>query len=753
MAGTPEKTIFALANMINNDKQYKKMKRTILRRAFVQALFATIGLTLFAAEEAWLWPIEGQRAGDGILYRPQDNIEKELNFGGLFIAAPEGTNVLCPADAVVTSCDYTYYTSLTNSVGWGPADKTYDEFIAEQKEYFRRKGWDIRYLTLTVGLKIGDKTLWIHGLRRDNVLPSGTKVGRGDVLGTVAWAYHAIPEPHIDLSVSVRSKADDPMTPFGLRTTFRRPEPKPRKLHLTRDEAEADYRQLAGSVKEIYPSLDDLMTEEEYDAFVEEQLARIPADGIALKDFAALMKDYNAAIHDSHFYISCPVPADPKERSRGLRYAFPSLFFGQVATGDSLGTMACVVLMADSTHAAYVGRHIARIDGRPATELISITRRNSTGYDAGVTSVGDYNACYWNAIDYGLELGPQPVGKTVVYEFADGERIELPMVPGYTPKDYPTAKWARHQQVNRRQRGPFEVRRENDSVLYIGISTFSLSQLDTDSVVDAIHAAERDSVPFLIFDVRNNFGGDAGVQARITRALLGRTPDRPHTGYQRVNAHLFKSGTLNWPEGDTIFGSNFKPIEGRKGLYQMEEEEDNATLSTIDSLGYNGRLYVLIDSRSASASAFLAGAVKRNDRGYIVGRETMSAYHCETCIKFANIYLPNSEFQASIPMVRVVIDSGSSERLPARRGVIPDCDIPMTEAEFHYDGDYILDRTLQLIADGTYLLNGQWKKENYQLSIINCAEGAIVFALAAIALVAAFLFLRRRAKDRKTSPY
>lgn len=105
--------------MINNDKQYKKMKRTILRRAFAQALFATIGLTLSAAD-VWLWPIEGQRAGQGILYRPQDNIEKELNFGGLFIAAPEGTNVLCPADAVVTSCDYTYYTSLTNSVGGAP---------------------------------------------------------------------------------------------------------------------------------------------------------------------------------------------------------------------------------------------------------------------------------------------------------------------------------------------------------------------------------------------------------------------------------------------------------------------------------------------------------------------------------------------------------------------------------------------------------------------------------------------------------
>ena len=699
----------------------------------------TVSSSLFAGD-VWLWPIEGQKAGEGILYRPQDYIEKEFNFDDLFIAAPEGTNVLCPADAVVTSCDYNYRTSLTNSIGWGAPDQSSDEFIAEQKNYFRRKGWDIRYLSLSIGLKVGDRTIWIHGLRRDNAIPSGTKLKRGDVIGTVAYAYHAISEPHISLSVSLRSKPDDPMTPFGLRTTFRKPEPKPRKFHLTHDEAVADYRQLASSVKEIYPSLDDLMAEEEYDDFVKEQLARIPADGIALKDFAILMKDYNAAIHDSHFYINCPVPADPKEKTKGLSFAFPPLFFGHVAEGDSL---ACVVLMADSVHAAYVGRHIARIDGCPASDLRAITRRNSTSYDAGVTSVGDYFACYWNSIDYGLEKGRQPAGRTIVYEFDDGERLELPLTASYSRKEYPIDKFYRHQRINRRDRGPFEVRRKNDSVLYVGLSTFSLSQLDCDSVVGAIHQAERDSVPFLIFDVRNNFGGDAGVQARITRALLGRTPDRPHTGYQKVNAPLFKSGTLNWPEGDTIF-HGFTPVEGRKGFYRMEEEEDNATLTSIDSLGYNGRLYVLIDSRSASASAFLAGAVKRNYRGYVVGRETMSAYHCETCIKFANIYLPNSEFQASIPMVRVVIDETVSDRLPPRRGVIPDCDIPMTEEEFHYDGDYILDRTLQLIADGTYLDLPSAEGER-----LGGRRLILVSAIAIAALVVAILIFRRRKSGYK----
>ncbi len=726
------------------------------------ALFVTFSLSL-AAEDVWLWPIEGRKAGEGILYRPQDRIGEEFNFDNLFIAAPEGTRVLCPADAVVGFYCLNYHFTLTSSSSFGAPDKPFDEVVSEGKEEWRARGMDVRAVSIFMGLQIGDKTLWITGLRRDNSLPTGTHLRRGDVLGTVGYSYRVIYEPHISLSVSSHSKADDPMTPFGLRTTFRKPEPVPTKFHLTREEAVADYQQLASSVKEIYPSLDDLMTEPEYDAFVSEQLARIPADGIALKDFARLIKDYNAVIHDSHLSISCQVPTNPQEKTQGLGYYYPPLFFGQVAVSDSLTDHACVVLIADSTHAAYVGRRIARIDGKPAADLISITRRNSTIYDAGVTSVGDYNACFWNSIDYGLELGPQPKGRTIVYEFEDGERLELPMAKGFMGNSKDRNKWWNARQTNRYKNSSFGIRQLNDSVLYIGISTFGLNDVDCDSVVDAIHQAERDSIPYLIFDVRNNYGGAPEVQDRLTRALLGRTPDRPHTSYLKVNAALFKSPTMNWPEGDTIFG-DFKPLEGRKGLYKRptpdpsrEGGEKTSTtmasgneslpsrgdlegsLSSIDSLGYNGRLYVLIDSRSASASAFLAGAIKRNDRGYIVGRETMSAYHTETCVKFANIYLPNSQFSATIPMVRVVIDETVSDRLPAPRGVIPDCDIPMSEAEFHYDGDYILDRTLQLIADGTYLdltATGStevWRYLPYAATI-----------LAALALILLSLFLRRR---------
>ena len=53
------------------------------------------------AQTTWLWPIKGQEAGQGVICTPQQYVGEEFNFGNLIVAAPEGTDVLCPADGVV----------------------------------------------------------------------------------------------------------------------------------------------------------------------------------------------------------------------------------------------------------------------------------------------------------------------------------------------------------------------------------------------------------------------------------------------------------------------------------------------------------------------------------------------------------------------------------------------------------------------------------------------------------------------------
>ncbi len=118
---------------------------------------------------------------------------------------------------------------------------------------------------------------------------------------------------------------------------------------------------------------------------------------------------------------------------------------------------------------------------------------------------------------------------------------------------------------------------------------------------------------------------------------------------------------------------------------------------------YKGRLYVIINSHSASASSLFAGIMKRNNRGYIVGRETMSAYHTMTALKFADIQLTNSLFKCHIPMVRIVSDEYVSDAFPKGRGVMPHLNIPISYEEVAVNGNLLYTKTLELIGKGIYL--------------------------------------------------
>lgn len=51
-----------------------------------------LSLAALPVASQWQWPVKGVKTGEGIVYRPQDRIDKELNFGDLFIAAPAATD-------------------------------------------------------------------------------------------------------------------------------------------------------------------------------------------------------------------------------------------------------------------------------------------------------------------------------------------------------------------------------------------------------------------------------------------------------------------------------------------------------------------------------------------------------------------------------------------------------------------------------------------------------------------------------------
>ena len=204
------------------------------------------------AQDNYLWPVEGKKAGEGILYKPQSYIGKELNANNLIVAAPLKTNILAPVEGTVTMFSYVSRSALNYSTMYG---KTPTDFHQDSL-YFAESGVsDVQFLNLTVGIQTGEgTTVYLEGLRPSKPFKTGQKVQRGEVIGTAGYFYKKINGPCISIEISKRGIAADPMTPFGLKTTFQAPDLQ-RKTAFTKEEATEDYNILIAAMKEGFPGL------------------------------------------------------------------------------------------------------------------------------------------------------------------------------------------------------------------------------------------------------------------------------------------------------------------------------------------------------------------------------------------------------------------------------------------------------------------------------------------------------------------
>ncbi len=638
------------------------------------------------------WPIEGGKAGEGTLYRPQDYIGNEHNFDKLIIGAKPGTNVVSPCDGVITHVTMRYYLSLNKSFSYSSWKGKFEDIIEQNKESMAKRMQDAKYLSYMYFIKSNDgRTIHISGLRTDTPFATGQKVKKGEVLGQVHYCYRKIPQPGICLTIDRGGKPDDPMAPFGLKTTFIPPVNQKPKAILTRAEAIADYRQMASSVKEIYPSLEDFMTEEEYDTFVEEEIAKIP-ENITLKEFAYLIMNFNRKVHDSHMWFDYGIPLDNDGTISPVMFA---------RVNDKVR-----IIVTTDEYKAYTGREITHINGKHVDTLyMEIVPRTSMIYDVQVESVVEQELAspFTNHLYYKGDKDAFKAKKATL-TFSDGEELTVPLMEfnqnTISQFDRKTMEnWFVSQYMVYRK-GNWETMKSNDSTACMRLYNFELMETEVDSMLVFLDLLEKKGYKNLIIDLRGNPGGNPDVEYKLVDALMDE-PIKREGGYMKVNMQTIKSPTLNYPSGTVMF-EDYKEIPGHKGFYKISDPDENTPSDTIKAL-YTGRVYVLINANSASASTDFAGIMKRNARGYVIGRETKTAYHTMNASKFAEIGLPNSHFKCHIPMVRIVSDEFVSDDFPYGRGVIPHLTIPFTYEEMTNNGEMIYNKALELIRDGIYL--------------------------------------------------
>ena len=336
--------------------------------------------------QLYLWPIAGAKTGDNILFRPQQYVDGNLNFGNLIIGAPEGTPVVAPVDGVIHRPGV--------AVKWGTGmqsyrtdeDRTWNEQISS---VVAEGGYGVpdRCVSMTLGIRTADgDRLWFSGLNGDMVLKDGQQIHRGDTLGYAAWYEPSIKEPHICFSISGKNTVGkDPMTPFGLETTFIEPEAVVIPDSLTAEQAQEDFRALMDVLYNEYPSLYDVVTPQEIARFDSLTVSRDLAKDLSYTEFWLILRRTVSLVHDSHIWIMT------KLDTRNLHVA--NIFPGVI--GDSL---IVTRVMNGKGLEKYVGRRIAAIDGRPAADIIEEVRKFKVdGYDGRSESLRDYRMSQgWN---------------------------------------------------------------------------------------------------------------------------------------------------------------------------------------------------------------------------------------------------------------------------------------------------------------------------------------------------------------------
>ena len=665
------------------------MKSMIFRRTGALVLSVLLAITVQA--QNLLWPIAGKKAGEDILSQPQTYIDKELNFDDLVIGAEPGAVVLCPVDGVITSVGTDYMSSLT----YMTANAFDPRRTMAENIWAVREATGQRYTgSLSIRMADGSK-LHLSGISGDRRFQTGQKLHAGDTLGVVDYSFHAFRDPSLMVSISGRdNRPVDPMTPFGLKTTFVKPQELTRENPMPADKVREDLDVLADAFCELYPSLEDHMGENAFRAFVDSLKATVTGPVDVINDFRMMLRRILHQVPDSHVYLM----PDPLPNQ-----ALPAWTPGEFLSfcDDTVRVMVAVPALKE-----LEGKVVNTIDGVLAVEYARRAMELENNYDGKVESFAEEEVVNLGRYGHILNLNAD---RGTVHELGleDGTTVHVPFflhAPLMANDAY--RRMARWHNVNMRRSDDvvFETRPLNDSTAYLGIKTFEMLDKQVEQVRDFLASCQA---PNLVIDVRNNPGGDSEVLMQLLSYLADAPMERQKGGYARVlkqGQFTSLAHSLNHTADEDIFPEY---EAGENGFYIRDTVETCAVVMPDPDVHYGGKVYVLTNGHSFSAATLFPSVLVRNRRGVSVGRETGSGYHSMTAYKFADIMLPNTLQTIHIPLVQMIFDTTVCDRLPEGRGLLPDYPLPLTwnEVMCGSDGetDVMLEYALSLIADGKYL--------------------------------------------------
>ena len=175
------------------------------------------------------------------------------------------------------------------------------------------------------------------------------------------------------------------------------------------------------------------------------------------------------------------------------------------------------------------------------------------------------------------------------------------------------------------------------------------------------------------FEIRGNGGGDITMSSLLTKYIRNtpfKVADSAYSIDKNFSPYTSKVKTGFWSNLGLIFLSKKR----KDGLYHFGYWERHLFKPKTKN-HFDGKLYVLINGPTFSASTLFCNAVKGQSNVTIVGEEAGGGWHGNNGIMIPDITLPITKLRVRLPFFRIV----QYNHVPKDgRGVVPGIYIPLS---------------------------------------------------------------------------
>lgn len=200
----------------------------------------------------------------------------------------------------------------------------------------------------------------------------------------------------------------------------------------------------------------------------------------------------------------------------------------------------------------------------------------------------------------------------------------------------------------------------------MSVNTFSNGQLRT-FFRQSFKKMKKEKIPALVLDVRSNGGGKVMSSTLLTKYLSRskfKVADSVYAVAKTIGPYgkYIKGGFLNSLEMMFI---TRKKKDGQYHIGHLERKWYNPKKKNH----YDGKVYVLINGPSFSATTLMCNTLKGQDGIMMVGEETGGGWHGNNGIMIPDIKLPHTKTTVRLPLFRLV----QYNHVPKTgTGVVPD---------------------------------------------------------------------------------